>query len=347
MDDMVDAMKQEMAHRMGQVDSWQTVYFGGGTPSVLNARQIQSLIDTATSHAPLQSGAEVTLEANPEDVNDRSIDHWIQAGVNRISLGVQSFEDRQLQWMNRAHNASQAVDAIKRLQDAGLSHITMDLIYGLPETSLAYWQDQVGQALAMDIPHLSTYGLTVEDKTVLHADIASGKISKPMDERSVEDFMWHRSHLREQGWLTYELSNSCQPGFEASHNAAYWRGDAYVGIGSGAHSFDGQWERRLNVANNPMYIKAMKAGDSSGFELETLGPIERRNEQLMTGLRTDLGFQRSHAGKWAETLDHLWSDAIAKGHMLRLEDRWKLTDAGMMWSDAIAAAGFITDNTDL
>ena len=138
MDDMVDAMRQEMAHRMGQVDSWQTVYFGGGTPSVLTAQQIQSLIDTATIHAPLQAGAEVTLEANPEDVDDRSIDHWIQAGVNRISLGVQSFEDSQLQWMNRAHNASQAVDAIKRLQDAGLSHITMDLIYGLPDFSKTF-----------------------------------------------------------------------------------------------------------------------------------------------------------------------------------------------------------------
>ena len=254
-------MGREVATSNGQNHAlMQTWYWGGGnaissaTPSRPKFKRWRT--DSFASCAACGPKGEFTLEANPEDVSDVQLRSWREIGVNRLSMGIQTFVDRRLVWMNRAHSGEQARDAVRRAQDAGLENITVDLMYGLPETSLSEWQENVGQALELGVPHLSTYALTVEDKTALHHQIKKGTSSAPKDERAREDFLWLRSALRTAGWEPYELSNASKPGMRAQHNSAYWSGEAYVGIGPGAHSYDGAAIRQWNVSHNLRYIRA-------------------------------------------------------------------------------------------
>ena len=347
---MVDAMQREVRVRLADPTSMTTWYWGGGTPSVLPSASMEALIDTFKRHAPLQPGGEFTLEANPEDLTAERLAIWRELGVNRLSVGVQTFVDARLNWMNRAHTGKQAQEGIARAQDAGFENITLDLIYGLPGTSLGEWQDNVGQALDLGTPHLSTYALTVEERTALHHAIQSGKTASPDDARASEDFLWLRRHLREQGWDPYEISNSSLPGWRAQHNSAYWAGEAYMGIGPGAHSFDGELERRWNVSNNARYLRAWPEGGvdslasmtlaSDSFESEKLSPTDRLNERIMTSLRRSEGLARMEVGSHAETLDQVWAEYLKKGWMEQTSTSWRLTDEGLLWMDRIAAEGF-------
>lgn len=347
---MVDAMQREVRVRLADPTSMTTWYWGGGTPSVLPAASMEALIDTFKRHAPLQSGGEFTLEANPEDLTAERLATWRELGVNRLSVGVQTFVDARLTWMNRAHTGKQAQEGIARAQDAGFDNITLDLIYGLPGTSLGEWQDNVGQALDLGTPHLSTYALTVEERTALHHAIQSGKTASPDDARASEDFLWLRRHLREQGWDPYEISNASLPGWRAQHNSAYWAGEAYTGIGPGAHSFDGGFERRWNVSSNARYLRAWPEGAedslasmtlaSDSFESEKLSPTDRLNERIMTSLRRSEGLARVEVGSHAETLDQVWANYVKKGWMEQTSTSWRLTDEGLLWMDRIAAEGF-------
>ena len=345
---MVDAMQNELQARWPQGHPMATWYWGGGTPSVLPAASMAALTETLRRHSPLQPGGEFTLEANPEDLTADHLSSWRRLGINRLSVGVQTFIDARLAWMNRAHTGRQAQEGIARAQDAGFENISLDLIYGLPGTSLGEWQDNVGMALDLGTPHLSTYALTVEERTALHHAIQSGKTASPDDARASEDFLWLRQHLRAQGWDPYEISNASLPGWRAQHNSAYWAGEAYLGIGPGAHSFDGHDERRWNLPNNARYLKAwaqtpaLPSRQTICSESEHLSPTDRLNEHIMTSLRRAEGLFRRDAGDHAKALDRVWEPYIQKGWMTQMEASWSLTDEGLLWMDRIAADGFVS-----
>ena len=343
-EEMVESMGREVETRIPEPRMMQTWYWGGGTPSLLTSAQVKTLVDGFIRHTPLVPKGEFTLEANPEDVSDVQLRSWREIGVNRLSMGIQTFVDRRLVWMNRAHSGEQARDAVRRAQDAGLENITVDLMYGLPETSLSEWQENVGQALELGVPHLSTYALTVEDKTALHHQIKKGTTSAPKDERAREDFLWLRSALRTAGWEPYELSNASKPGMRAQHNSAYWSGEAYVGIGPGAHSYDGAAIRQWNVSHNLRYIRGWKPGASPEglVEVEVLSLLDQKNERIMTSLRRMEGLLRSDMGPYAETLDRRWKSFLENGWMTATDSGWVLTDEGLLWMDMVAAEGFAT-----
>jgi oxygen-independent coproporphyrinogen-3 oxidase len=345
---MVEAMQNELRARWPQGHPMATWYWGGGTPSVLPAASMEALTETLRRQSPLQPGGEFTLEANPEDLSADHLAAWRRLGINRLSVGVQTFVDARLAWMNRAHTGRQAQEGIARAQDAGFENISLDLIYGLPGTSLGEWQDNVGMALDLGTPHLSTYALTVEERTALHHAIQSGKTASPDDARASEDFLWLRKHLRSQGWDPYEISNASLPGWRAQHNSAYWAGETYLGIGPGAHSFDGHDERRWNLPNNARYLKAWAQTPAppspqiSSSESEHLSPLDRLNERIMTSLRRAEGLSRGDVGDHARALDCAWETYVRKGWMLQTAEAWSLTDEGLLWMDRIAADGFVS-----
>ncbi len=340
MPQLVERVKLEAKIRQVDPQSVETWYWGGGSPSILPLPLVNTWRDCFSEHFPLVPGGEFTLEANPEDLDAKAIHGWKAMGVNRLSVGIQSFVDHRLQWMNRSHTGQEAKDGIRRAQDAGIDSISVDLIYGLPETSLGEWQDNVGEALALGVPHLSTYALTVEERTALHHHIRRGQSTAPVEDRAVEDFLWMRSHLRSIGWEPYELSNASLPGHRSEHNSAYWSGEAYVGLGPGAHSFDGVSIRRWNISNNNLYLKQM-GENTSWFEEEHLRPVDRVNEQIMTQLRRMEGLSRNSMGALATNLDAIWASYISDGLMIRTAESWVLSDEGLFLSDRIAMEGFV------
>lgn len=353
-DRMVEAMQQEIKHRINDIAPMNTWYWGGGTPSILGIGSMKKLITTCHEVAPLAQGGEFTLEANPEDLTASNLTEWRNLGINRLSVGVQSFIDRRLVWMNRSHSGDEATIGIKRAQDLGFENISLDLIYGIPTTSLGEWQENVGRAMDLGIPHLSTYALTVEERTPLHYAIQKGQTQLPEDARAREDFLWLRAHLREENWDPYEISNASVPGKRSQHNSAYWEGIAYLGIGPGAHSFDGLLERRWNVSNNARYMQdwlslgpnQLHDGNSvrstrTSYEIEALSLRDRLNEQIMTNLRRSEGLERTKMGEHAPTLDQAWSPFREQGWLIQNPERWYLTDEGLLWMDRIASEGFI------
>ena len=337
--DVVSAMVREAELRLPQGLPAATLYWGGGTPSVLPEAELVRLNQAVRAPLALAEGAECTLEVNPEDVTDRSLALWRAQGFNRLSVGVQSFRDDRLDWMGRPHRGRDAEDAVRRAQDAGFSNLSLDLIYGLPGSSLGEWQEQVGRALDLGTPHLSAYALTVEPRTALFHDVAKGTAAAPSDDRAAEDFRWLRAELQRQAWDAYEISNYAKPGFRAQHNSAYWQGSPYVGIGPGAHSFDGRRTRRANVRSNPSYQKALAAPvPAEWFELEVLSDQEWFHEQVLTQLRRQEGLSRAAAQ--GRDLDRAWSAWIGQG-MLRADDQgWRLEGEGWLWADAVAADAF-------
>jgi oxygen-independent coproporphyrinogen-3 oxidase len=337
--DVVSAMLREAELRLPQGLPAATLYWGGGTPSVLPEADFVRLNQALRAALALAQGAECTLEVNPEDVSASSLALWKEQGFNRLSVGVQSFRDERLDWMGRPHRGQDAEDAVRRAQDAGFSNLSLDLIYGLPGSSLGEWQEQVGRALDLGTPHLSAYALTVEPRTALFHDVAKGKAAAPSDDRAAEDFMWLRAELHRQDWDAYEVSNYAKPGFRAQHNSAYWKGRPYVGIGPGAHSFDGLRTRRANLRSNPGYQKALAAATpSKWFEVEVLSDQEWFHEQVLTQLRRQEGLSRAAAH--GRDLDRAWASWIRQGMLRSDEQGWRLDGEGWLWADAVAADAF-------
>ena len=341
--DVMASMKKELKLRFKAGPQEQaTYYWGGGTPSILPNIEMASLAQIALENAPLKIGGEFTLEVNPDDVTHQSLKDWKNIGVNRLSIGVQSFMNDKLEWMNRTHNSDQAHSAIKRSQDAGFDNISIDLIYGIPDSSLDEWQNNVGIAIETGVVHLSTYALTVEEKTKLFYQIKKGKSNSPKDERAEQDFRWYRRHINKLGWDPYELSNSCLPGNRSIHNSMYWSGESYFGIGPGAHSYDGKHMRRWNISNNGKYRRALGM-DDSWFEEELLEPKDLINEKIMTRLRTKEGLDFRDLGKWAKEVEKSWKPHVDSKRLFKNEiGIWKLLDPGLFWADRIASDGFIT-----
>lgn len=278
---MVDAIENELHQRRNYVSQTDTLYFGGGTPSVCSVEQIGRLIRTVRKLWGVVDFREVTLEANPEDLTPEYLEGLKHAGVNRLSIGIQSFVDEHLQKMNRRHTAMRACDAVRDAQAAGFNNITIDLIYGLPWLSEEQWSSNITQALALGVQHISAYHLTIEPKTVL----GKQRLQPVADQISELHFNMLHTRLTQAGFEHYEVSNFAMKGYRAIHNSGYWQGLAYLGVGPSAHSYNGTSERHWNVSSNKLYL------DETGAQGEILTDIDRHNEYLMTRLRTCDGFR--------------------------------------------------------
>ncbi|AWG25030.1 radical SAM family heme chaperone HemW [Flavobacterium kingsejongi] len=344
---MVEALIREMELRKKELgeEVVETIYFGGGTPSVLSNAEIQKLIDAVYQHYTVSEDPEITLEANPDDLSGNRLLELSQTPVNRLSIGVQSFFEEDLLMMNRAHNAT---EALKCLQEAitYFDNISVDLIYGIPGMDNTKWQQNVQTALDLGIPHISSYALTVEPKTALKKLIQTGKVAAPNDEVAQEHFMLLVDLLESNGFIHYELSNFGKEGYFSKNNSAYWLGKKYLGIGPSAHSYDGI-SRSWNKANNALYLKAI-AEDQLPNEIEILTETDRYNEYIMTGLRTVWGVSLDRIGKEFSTqyLHYLLqeSERFVKDGLLSVENNiLRTTRKGKFLADGIASDLFIVE----
>ncbi len=287
-DEMVLALAKEMQVRKNEFknDTIKTIYFGGGTPSVLTTEEIQFLIDAVSENFVVAENPEITIEANPDDLSNERIMELSKTPINRLSIGIQSFFEDDLTMMNRAHNSEEAK---KCLQEATkyFDNISLDLIYGIPGMSNEKWKQNIETALSFGIPHISSYALTVEPKTALSKLIQTGKIAKPNDDLAQEHFQILIEILEANGFIHYELSNFGKENYFSKNNSAYWLGKKYIGIGPSAHSYDGI-SRSWNVSNNAIYLKLL-AENKLPSETEILSRSDRYNEYVMTGLRTIWG----------------------------------------------------------
>lgn len=321
-----------------------TVYFGGGTPSLLEQAEILRLMDTTRQCTTLEADAEVTLECNPDDVSADALAAWKAAGINRLSLGIQSFRDEDLRWMNRAHDASQARKSLELAREAGFSQLSADLIYGTPGLDDDDWREQIDILLSYGVPHISAYALTVEPRTALDLMIRKGKRTNPHPDIQASQFLILLDKLESAGYEHYEISNFAKPGSRSRHNSSYWSGAPYAGIGPSAHSYDGR-SRRWNIAQNAAYIRSIAAGQIP-FTEEILTEDQRHNEYVMTALRTADGIDLDRLGsQWGEDkARQLTGQAgryIRSGHLLLRQHHLVLSREGKLFADGIAAALFI------
>ena len=320
----------------------ETIYFGGGTPSVLDASEINALLETIFLNFPVKADAEITLEANPDDLHPQKILHLKQTPINRFSIGVQSFFDEDLIWMNRAHRSNEAFDAIKEAQDAGFHNITTDLIYGYPLLTNEKWQYNLEKFFGLNIPHLSAYSMTVEPQTALASFIRKKNQPEMNEEQSAAQFEFLMDEAGKHGFEHYEISNISLPGQHSRHNSNYWEGVKYLGIGPSAHSFNGK-TRQWNVANNQQYLTSISQNQIP-FTLENLSIQDRLNEYIMTALRTSKGLNLVRA----EEFNPGASEEILKGAAQFILKKWLiqanqtliLTKSGKLYADYIAAQLF-------
>lgn len=347
---MVAALAREMVLRKDELgnDSIETIYFGGGTPSVLSTDEINFLIQSVYDNFTVSENPEITLEANPDDLSSQRIRELADSRINRLSIGIQSFFDDDLQLMNRAHNATEAEESLAEAAQH-FDNISIDLIYGIPGMDSAKWRQNVETALSFGIPHISSYALTVEPKTALQKMISSGQMAAPADETALEHFRILTEMLESVGYVHYELSNFGKPGFFSRNNSAYWLGKKYLGIGPSAHSYDGI-SRSWNIANNALYLKAIQE-NRLPCETEILSKTDRYNEYIMTGLRTVWGVsldkvEREFGMDFLEYLE-AQSDSFLKDELLVIENRiLKTTPKGKFLTDGIASDLFLVNLED-
>lgn len=337
---MVSALAKEIVMRKDEVDETvETIYFGGGTPSVLSSSAINFLIETVYKNFDVSENPEITLEANPDDLSNNRIIELSKSRINRLSIGIQSFFEDDLQLMNRAHNAEEAKRSLLEATKY-FDNISIDLIYGIPGMSNEKWKQNIEAALSFNIPHVSSYALTVEPKTALKKLIQTGKINPPKDEVANQHFQILTQMLGENGFVHYELSNFGKPDYFSKNNSAYWLGKKYMGIGPSAHSYDGI-SRSWNISNNSIYLKAIEQNELPS-EVEILTKTDRYNEYVMTGLRTIWGIslERIETEFGKKYLDYLLSEAknfIGEG-LLSIENNvLTTTQKGKFLSDGIAS----------
>ena len=286
---MVGAMLQELELQKYYLEGEEieTIYFGGGTPSLLNERDLDLFFEKIISEFSISKLPEITLEANPDDLSKEKIEVFQNTIINRFSIGVQSFFEEDLKFMNRAHNAKEAETCIKNVQEVGFENLTVDLIYGSPTTPDLNWQKNIEKIVAFNIPHVSCYCLTVEPNTALDHFVKKGKAKAVDEEQAERQFNYLIKKLNSEKFDHYEISNFGKKGFYSKHNSNYWKGKKYLGIGPSAHSFNGQ-SRQWNIANNAKYMQSLKE-NKLNFELEILTPAQQYNEYIMTTLRTMWG----------------------------------------------------------
>ena len=331
-DEFVGAVERELTLRFRDEGPWEleTLYFGGGTPSRLGAEGMRRLIETMRARATLRTDAEVTIEANPDDIDQAAARAWRDAGINRVSLGVQTFDDAALQWMHRVHDSKAIPVAMSLLREAGFEDISVDLIFSLPESVERDWRRDLERAIALEPTHVSLYGLTIEADAPLGKRVARGELTESPEERYESDFLLADALLGQSGYEHYEVSNFAKPGRRARHNFAYWRGVPYGGIGPGAHEFDGA-RRRWNVGAYVDWVRRLEKGADPIEGTETLTPENRIAEDVYLGLRTSDGLEigdteRARVAAW---VDQGWA-RLASG-------RLTLTALGWLRLDSLAA----------
>ncbi|MDX5348495.1 MAG: radical SAM family heme chaperone HemW [Hymenobacteraceae bacterium] len=343
--EMVQALCRELELRKDYLSGEQirTIYFGGGTPSLLSGKELNSIFSTIFRNYAVFEDAEITLEANPDDLTAQKLQELRDAGVNRLSIGLQSFHEPHLRLMNRAHSATESRRCVELAQQAGFSNITVDLIYGVPHGNHDVWQQDLAQVFALGVPHVSCYALTVEPNTAFGRWSTKGRFTPATDEFAAEQFEILLQQMQQQGYVQYEISNFCQPGHESKHNSSYWRGTTYLGIGPSAHSFNGT-SRQHNIANNAKYLKAL-AQNQVPAELEELTVQDRVNEYVLTTLRTIWGCDLQKVKELGIDLanEHdAYLQELQQKNLLRRENNIiYLTEKGKLLADQIALDLFV------
>lgn len=313
----------------------ETIYFGGGTPSLLEISDYTPVTEKIFSTFEIDADVEVTIETNPDDICEKRLKEWKQVGINRLSIGIQSFFGEDLKWMGRAHTAEQAIDSLQ-LALKHFDNITIDLIYGTPLLTNEKWKGNVERAFALSIPHLSCYALTVEPKTPLHKMIRNHQTPGINADMQAEQFLLLMQWMEKAGYEHYEISNFAKPGYRSRHNSSYWQGGKYIGLGPSAHSYDGA-SRQWNVSNNNMYVDSIRKGVIP-CEKEMLTPIQKSNEYIMTSLRTVEGLDLTRLGEAASRRLHSASKKfIERGLMTKNHDHLRLTNEGKLLADGIAS----------
>lgn len=320
----------------------QTIYFGGGTPSLLKAGEVSLLIDTIGRYHTIASGCEITLEANPDDLDIEKLNSLRQTAINRFSIGIQSFFDEDLIWMNRVHRAAEAGTSVMRAQDAGFENITVDLIYGYPLLTDDKWKSNLQKIFDLQVPHISSYSMTVEPSTALASFIQKKKQPPMSEEQSAEQFITLMDAMQAQGFEHYEISNFCKPGHYSRHNSNYWTGAKYLGTGPSAHSYNGE-KRQWNIANNARYIQEIDKNNIPAEE-EILTETDRLNEYIMTSLRTIWGLDPAYldniAGGATAQLLKPAQEYFDKGWIEQKDGKIYLTQQGKLYADHIASQLF-------
>ena len=336
----IQAIIEEMKQRQGYIgdEPIETIYFGGGTPSQLTASDFQQIFDAIHTLFNMSRSQEITLEANPDDMTPEYIASLRSLPFNRISMGVQSFQDKDLHFLNRRHNSQQAKQAVALCQEQGISNISIDLIYGLPGQTLKEWEENLEEAIQLQIPHISAYHLIYEEGTALYKLMEAGKIAPIEEELSVTLFSTLINRLTEAGFLHYEISNFARPGCFSQHNSSYWTGKRYLGIGPSAHSYNGN-SRQWNISSLPIYIKGINT-HTPEIELEELDIHTRYNDFIITGLRTMWGIRLTDVLQLFgdEKLSYLNQQAkpyLQKGLLLQQDDTLTLSKEGIFISDGI------------
>ncbi|WP_291109766.1 radical SAM family heme chaperone HemW [Flavobacterium sp. UBA6195] len=344
-EEMVLALAKEIQLRKNefQDEIVETIYFGGGTPSILQVEDLKFLIDAVYKNYKVVENPEITVEANPDDLTENRIIELSKNKVNRLSIGIQSFFEDDLKMMNRAHNAEEAKKCLETATQY-FDNISIDLIYGIPEMSNEKWLQNIETALSFGVPHISSYALTVEPKTALHSFIQKGIIPQPDDEVAQEHFHILVDKLSENGFIHYELSNFGKENYFSKNNSSYWLGKKYIGIGPSAHSYDGK-NRGWNVSNNSLYIKSIQE-NKLPIEIETLTKTDCYNEYIMTGLRTIWGvsLERVEQEFGKTYLDYLNRQAakFIEDHLLFVDENiLRTTKKGKFLSDGIASDLFL------
>lgn len=344
-DELVNALNKELILRKNYLSQpISTIYFGGGTPSLLEQKHLTEIFNTIHSNYSVTDDAEISFECNPDDITHEKLTLWAALRINRLSIGVQSFFEEDLQWMNRAHNATQALHCIQAAQDKGFNNLTIDLIYGTPGLTDEKWLRNIHTAVHLKIPHLSCYALTVEPETALHKLIEKGKKQNVNSEQQSNQFDMLMHELNIAGFDHYEISNFAKPGFYSKHNSNYWNGSEYLGIGPSAHSFNTQ-SRQWNIANNALYIQNL-AKNEIPFEIEYLTPVQKANEYIMTSLRTHTGLNTVKLKSIVPEMDlkalqNTCSRYIDQQMMMQVNGTYILTNKGKHYADGIASNLFI------
>lgn len=347
-DSFLSALKKEIQLRKNYLkdEVVSTIYFGGGTPSLLSKNELLDLFKILRENFKIDDDAEVTLEANPDDLTDEKLSELIQTPVNRLSIGIQSFYEEDLKLMNRAHNSEEALKAVKLAKEKGFNNITIDLIYGTPTLTHHRWRNNLQIAFALEVDHISAYCLTVEPKTALAKLVKSGAVPNVDEQQSAEQFEIMLEAMHGNDFVQYEISNFCRHGAYSKHNSSYWKKENYLGLGPSAHSFNGI-SRQWNVSNNALYIRGLDKGELN-FEIEELTPGQRYNEYVLTGLRTiwglDLSKVESEIGiEFKEQCLKEVEAYIRSGYVLNEENKLYLTDKGKLIADKIASDLFKTE----
>ena len=344
-DEMLTAIHQEIALQQNYLKgkTIETIYFGGGTPSLLSSDEILRIFEALHRFYDISETVEVTLEANPDDLTLSKIEDFRKTPINRFSIGIQSFHDVDLKYMNRAHNASEADVCIQNVQSVGFDNLTIDLIYGTPTMNDEAWIANMERVFDLKVPHISCYALTVEPQTALDIRIRKGKSQAVNEEQAARQFEQLVAATEREGFDHYEISNFGKEGFYSKHNSSYWKGKPYLGLGPSAHSFNGT-TRQWNVAHNMKYLKAIDRGEVP-FELEELSLADRYNEYIMTGLRTIWGVELSKIETFGAAFSihflKLVEVYLREGLVIRNDGQFKLSAKGKFLADGIASELFV------